>query len=74
MDNNRPEDLFAKIMASYAKSEGPGSSNDYKAKEAAEFFYNFMSSFVNAGFTREEAFGLVNTMIQSIFSNLLRLN
>ncbi len=69
MDNNRPEDLFAKIMANYGRSEGP---DDYGTKQMTDLFFNFKSSLVKSGFTEEQAFTLTNTMVQSIFSNLIR--
>ncbi len=68
--NSRPEDLFAKIMANYGNAEGP--SVDSATKEMAGLFYSFMSSLMTAGFTREEALTLTNTMVKSIFSNLIR--
>lgn len=69
MDSNRPEDLFAKIMANYGKAEGP---DDYGTKQMADLFFNFKSSLTKAGFTEKQAFALTNTMVGSIFLNLIR--
>lgn len=69
MDSNKPEDLFAKIMANYGRAEGP---DDYGTKQMADLFFNFKSSLTKSGFTEEQAFTLTNTMVQSIFSNLIR--
>ena len=68
--NNKPEDLFAKIMANYSRSEG--SSPDYGTKQMAELFFSFKADLVKTGFTDEEAFTLTRTMVQSLFSNLIR--